>query len=85
MNEINELMLSKRKCKVKADDEDKDEDMDESCGSINHQQPEPDEDEDIEKTPVEPSNEKPPKILRVIYFSRCIQYLHSFIFHSFQW
>jgi len=64
LNEINELMLSKRKCKVKADDEDKDEDMDESCGSINHQQPEPDEDEDIEKTPVEPSNEKPPKILR---------------------
>jgi len=69
LNEINDLVLAKKKCKVKPGEdaekwEPKD-DIDESCNSID-QQPEPDEDEDEEVDKFESSAaEKPPaKILR---------------------
>jgi len=68
LNEINELVLAKRKSKVKVGEdsekwEAKDE-MDESCASNDHQPEADEEDEDLDKLE-SPATEKPPtKILR---------------------
>jgi len=69
LNEINDLVLAKRRCKVKGGEdaekwETKD-DMDESCATVDHQpETEEDEDEDIDKFESSANGKPPTKILR---------------------